>query len=449
MGCRILFLLIATMSIVSLCASAESQRFDSELLSTRYRFAIADNALPDKWYMRGSSVDIDVQAKFSMYSLMGEPVVFCSATWQLVSLGGLNLNDIPPEILKKVELYNVHLELNFFVKDFAGDCDVGVPYPNGSTTASFNVPESPEWEQLFHNTAISLTTTAFRAKEIRWNYSELQAKELLAQIFSNPNQQASIRVLDAYIDLSPIKYYLLEQQQQQYQKIQASLPKHTQSNQEQNDADIFSQIVERAFVEKQIQQVSKKITQSRDTSTSIESAATINHEKKQRLQQQCAGFDMPTASLAQVKLSDDNLSACTAINFEPYRDEQTGLWGLKDHKGGIRVAPKYKHISEFKGNLAIAQLKSERAVEIGPKAFTYTLYGAIDHSGREVIPFTYFRLDLVDDDEHGQVYSASLKSWYEDLCIYETRVKYDLNGIILSPPTALPGKSPFSHCPGG
>lgn len=422
MNYRGLIFFILAVAASSLHADADRQRLDTDILSTNYLFDIPADALPIG-ELTDHYVNISVSAKYSLFSLMGEPVVFCTATWKLESLehnGVSAISDIPPEVLKKVELYNLKLELNFVNgTDAAIACDAGVPYPNGSANPSFNVPASPSWDQLFHTSVAAHTTEAQYIKEINHLFPEKKAKELFVNVIRANNNYPSVRVLNAKIDVSPIKYYLLDQQKDQLQKIQASLPKPTQSNKQLNDTDLFSQVVEKAFVEKQVEQVSKKITQSRNASASTESSARINHEKKQRLQQQCAGFAMPETSLQQFALTDDNLSVCS-YQLEVYRDDNTRLYGYKDQHGNIKIPAKFSKVKKFYKNIALVQ---------HPETWSW---GAIDRAGREVLSLRYIDLKISEDENGVDVIDASIRNDKEGFCdnvtYYRTTARFDLRG---------------------
>lgn len=122
---------------------------------------------PDLAVGKDVKVSLTLLSSISIRPLMGEPVVYCVARWNLDTVTltwrsaegrtfskSLTRRDVPDDVWRKSTL---GLTLRFPVDLKGGDsvavaCDPGVMGPPGGP-ASFNVPGSPSWGDLFYRLA--------------------------------------------------------------------------------------------------------------------------------------------------------------------------------------------------------------------------------------------------------------------------------------------------------
>ncbi|MBT1065451.1 hypothetical protein KJY73_17825 [Bowmanella sp. Y26] len=183
---------------------------------------------------------VDIDAKLAIYTLAGEPVVYCLATWAFKSaktavntIYGKNASNtayprLPQEVENKISLYR--LKLKFHTELTSGnyiECDPGVMGKSASKDISFNVPDSPAWDAVFLNNSLSGHLSGSEAKSYYLR--------LLKQGGISVN--AISEVLEAEINLFPAGNWLNQQKIQAIEDIELA----PATNKNQSDEAIWRQ----------------------------------------------------------------------------------------------------------------------------------------------------------------------------------------------------------------
>ncbi|MFA9460101.1 VWA domain-containing protein [Thiohalorhabdus methylotrophus] len=112
----------------------------------------------------GDGATVNVTAKLKVTTLLGEPIVACSAIWRLVSVtvNGKKYDPagMPADVVQEASLYGVDglFTLGFYGAQPRGydldnhqysiTCDLGAMGPPDGKTVSYNVAGSPDWSDL-------------------------------------------------------------------------------------------------------------------------------------------------------------------------------------------------------------------------------------------------------------------------------------------------------------
>lgn len=166
----------------------------------------------DGWGSEGEGMaSVDINAKLMIYTLWGEPVVYCTANWSfnkaqtdntlVTNIKGVSGN-LPREVLDTIVLYDV--KINFFTSltdNIWVTCDPGYFTKSDDTKLALSMPGSPSWEELFQDNGYDLGGREERAKS---HYLELLETGKISS-------QAQHSVQTAQIDLHRVRKWLAEQ----------------------------------------------------------------------------------------------------------------------------------------------------------------------------------------------------------------------------------------------
>jgi hypothetical protein len=195
----------------------------------------------DGWGTDGEGMaSVDITAKLMVYTLWGEPVVYCTATWgfnkaqtdnTLVTNIRGHAGNLPREAVDKIVLYDV--KLNFFTSltdNIWVTCDPGYFSKSDDPKLAFTMPESPDWGELFQDNGYDMGDRAERARS---HYRELLKSGKISASLPHSVQTAQI-------DLHGVRKWLAEQdlkvvQQEQQQSAERSAERAAAATKAHND----------------------------------------------------------------------------------------------------------------------------------------------------------------------------------------------------------------------
>tara|TARA_R110001583_G_scaffold195356_1_gene372191 strand:- start:37471 stop:39099 length:1629 start_codon:yes stop_codon:yes gene_type:complete len=129
----------------------------------------------DGWEATGEGTAwVDIRAKLLIYTLWGEPVVYCTANWTfkkaqtnnsfVSTIKGVGTY-VPDDIAEKIDLYSVDLKFSSSLfENVWVECDPGIFGASGDPNVSFNIPGSPSWDDLFQSNGFEISDATKRAK---------------------------------------------------------------------------------------------------------------------------------------------------------------------------------------------------------------------------------------------------------------------------------------------
>jgi hypothetical protein len=186
---------------------------------------------------------IDLEGTVKLSILMGEPVVFCNAKWDIetnwlgkhrISFDGEQLGEkLPQSVLDKISLHSVK------IKFYAGaigslhyylNCDLGAFAEANSDKFSFNSSGSPSWDKLFHQGNGRLFA------------SEEQAKQIIKQNFKDNSLDFQPKVIKASINLIAVELWLEKLAQAEKERLrQEKIKQELEKLKKQKAQKIFEQ----------------------------------------------------------------------------------------------------------------------------------------------------------------------------------------------------------------
>jgi hypothetical protein len=155
--------LAALLSAAALCGTAiAASDAGSPRYERRYDTVLSYRLEPNAQVRGFVMVDLKMVAR--VWTQMGEPVVYCSASWKLrnamveFNRGGrwLTAPEMPEAVWNAVDLVDATIGLPIALKNQSFrktslawvPCDIGASNANGDPRGSFNVPGSPDWSRL-------------------------------------------------------------------------------------------------------------------------------------------------------------------------------------------------------------------------------------------------------------------------------------------------------------
>lgn len=187
--------------------------------------------------------DITINYRWSLSSLLGEPILKCQAAWQPIGVyvkrsstsepTYIETKNLPPKVAASIKV--IDLTVNATARSqFAGttfDCNVGIPAAAGKEY-SYNLPTSPDWHE-------ALGYQSFRSKEDNANDNKAKFKKMLT---ADPRWLAmdfEYQVRTILFDLSGVRDWLAEQEEKALAK-KAKGPKAKKGNLEEARAALAS-----------------------------------------------------------------------------------------------------------------------------------------------------------------------------------------------------------------
>ncbi len=335
-------------------------------------------------------VQLKLKAVAKVWTLMGEPVVYCSAAWSLV---GTNLqaeqrnqwhyllpSSTPREVFDGIGLVQATVAFPLYRKGQSYretpvswvPCDLGAMNGNGDPKGSFNVPGSPDWSRFL--------MVRNRHGDRPWNdpAQYLPAAEAKALLASGQyefrageggrlNDGAALRF---EFNLSSVRSWLAEQQAQQ----EADKLAERRRQREEREAIIRRNRAQQpgaaseparaadpfdAMVAELDSEAVTRAERAEKTRISAErSRAAEGHDQRRRAlaHKGCvdtaltAGIDLEAAAL-QAEQAHARCASTVGVTAFVERTSGTSLYGYKRPDGSVLIAPQFEVAQNFSDGL--------------------------------------------------------------------------------------------------
>lgn len=349
------------------------------------------NDLKGGYYFRGdlpdgdgNTADVKIDLAVRLGTLMGEPVVYCTGRWNLISvkIGGKTYNsrDVPAGVWRQVDLIGVNFAFPMWVPisnrvtdhpEYADlPCDPGVFYPSGDKHASFNVPGSPAWDRLLlrqnwnglgYAADWNARTKAASNPESFVSAENAKAwfkggKRRIQFNGQGTNLQALLpsNLISASINLWPVREWVQAQQQQ------AQAKRQEQRRQRQAKTGTGQDPLDQMFAEVDAKESEQQAaSQTAETRNADNAAKQAMEQRRAALKAMQCG-DAPAAnetSLDEVAHQAMQSRAKCDVKLVRYADHS--LAGYKGQDGNVRIAAKFYSARDFNNGLGLACLDYE------------------------------------------------------------------------------------------
>lgn len=310
----------------------------------------------------GSWATIRLNLDARVWTLMGEPVVFCSATWQLGTAqmktprsGGRVFDHIrantPEAAWKRVALTDARFVLPLDRRLGAGRvdtawivCDIGAAHPEGDPRPSFNVPGSPAWNRLLLRGTPGLEGEKMLQRADAWLPAD-EARRFLAEATLRESAH-QLEAVTLKLDLDALR--ALDERVLADEEAR-ELERRRQAQARRRDA---ADPLETMFDEVDAQTLPRRQAQvaERDTQAARQQRERDEARRRELQRQRCAaaqdivpagaGFDAAAAAaLATAQRCGGRLEA--------FRDAASGRWGYRSPAGEPRVEPRWQAVLPF------------------------------------------------------------------------------------------------------
>jgi hypothetical protein len=368
---------------------------DTKRFERRYDLSL--NYLLPRDKVANGSVIVDVKMIAKLWTLMGEPVVYCSASWTLRNANltftrrgesrVLLRQGMPASVWKDVDLIDAKFAIPLVRKRSGSSperawlpCDIGATNANGDPRGSFTVPGSPDWSRLL------LTPERFQNVNRPWddpaNYmTAAEAKAFMKspdtsmETVGRDRDVSNSMVLEMQFNFWSLISWQDDQYAAQEEKrvaeraaerrrvrdmIAAKRPgKAPQTpgdvpKPDNDPLDPFDAMVEE--IETTTVNRDAEVRQSATARESSQTAARQEQRRRQLAARGCLGND--TATLDDLDAAAERAEAghakCSSgADLWAFRDEKTGLYGYSRRDGsGVQIEPRFtsaKHFSEGLG----------------------------------------------------------------------------------------------------
>jgi hypothetical protein len=369
---------------------------DTNRLERRYDLTLSYTLPPDK--VANGHVVVDVKMIAKLWTLMGEPVVYCSASWTLRDVVGTSLvferrgesrrlmrQGMPASVWKDVGLVDATFAIPLVRKRPGSSaekawlpCNIGATNANGDPRGSFTVPGSPDWSRLL------LTPSRFQDTRRPWDDAAnfmtaeeakafLKSPDTSMETVGRDRDVSSTMVLGMQFDF----WSLIGWQDDQYAAQEAkrvaeraaerrriaaiiAAKRPAKSPQAPGDApkpgndllDPFDAMVEE--IETITVNRDAEVRKSATASASSQTAARQEQRRRQLAARGCLAND--TATLDDLGAAADRAEAghakCSSgAGLVAFRDEQTRLYGYKRPDGSVHMEPRFEKAENFSEGL--------------------------------------------------------------------------------------------------
>ncbi len=388
---------------------------DTNRFERRYDLNLSFRLPLDK--VANGQVIVDVKMIAKLWTLMGEPVVYCSASWTLRNANltltrrgesrvFLRDESMPASVWKDVDLIDAKFAIPLVRKPSGSSperawlpCDIGATNANGDPRGSFTVPGSPDWSRLL------LTPERFQNVNRRWNDAAnyMTAAEAKAFLKSPDTSMETVGrnlgVSNSFVLEMQFNFWsLIGWQDDQYAAqeekrvaeraaerrrvrdiIAAKRPaKSPQTPSEatkpgSNLLDPFDAMVE----EIETTEVTRD-AEVRKSATARESSQTAARQAQRRRQlaaRGCHGSDPATLDdlgAAAERAEAGHAKCSSGAGLVAFRDKEAHLYGYKRPDGSVHIEPRFEEAKNFSEGLGLV-----KSTECGKFACYVNAEGAI------------------------------------------------------------------------
>jgi len=400
-----------------LFAPAAHAASDPDTKRFERRYDLTLNYMLPRDKVANGSVIVDVKMIAKLWTLMGEPVVYCSASWTLRNVNltftrrgesrvFLRQEGMPASVWKDVDLIDAKFAIPLVRKRSGSSperawlpCDIGATNANGDPRGSFTVPGSPNWSRLL------LTPERFQNVNRRWddaaNY--MTAAEAKAFLKSPDTSMETIgRDRDfstsVVLEMNFNFWSLIGWQDDQYaaqeekrvaeraaerRRVRDMIAAKRPGKPPQTPGDVpkpgndpldpFDAMVEE--IETTTVNRDAEVRQSATARESSQTAARQEQRRRQLAARGCLGND--TATLDDLDAAAERAEAghakCSSgAGLVAFRDSQGPLYGYKRPDGSVHIEPRFEEAKNFSEGLGLV-----KSTECGKFACYVNAEGAI------------------------------------------------------------------------
>lgn len=326
-------------------------------LERSWRLELAPRLDDGSW----ATVRLDLNAR--VWTLMGEPVVFCTATWKLGTVqlktprSGDRVFDhirsnTPAAAWKRVALTEARFVVPLDRRLGGGRvdtawivCDIGAAYPEGDPRPSFNVPGSPPWGRLLLNRVPGLDGDKALQGADHWLPAD-EARRFLAD--PGTTLRASAHQLDTLrltLDVDALRAFdervLADEEARE-------LERRRQGRRAAAAADPMSAMFDE--VDAEVLPRRQAVARERDDAADRQQAERAEARRQQVERLRCAGardLDSGGASFAAAAAAALATAQRCVGRLEAFRDAASGRWGYRAPSGETRVEPRWQAVLPF------------------------------------------------------------------------------------------------------
>lgn len=387
-----------------LFAPAAHAASDPDTKRFERRYDLTLNYLLPRDKVANGSVIVDVNMIAKLWTLMGEPVVYCSASW---TLRNANLTFtrrgearvlLPPDMptpvwFKDVDLVDAKFAIPLVRKRSGSSperawlpCDIGATNANGDPRGSFTVPGSPDWSRLL------LTPERFQNVNRPWddptNYmTAAEAKAFLKspdtsmETIGRDRDVSNSIVLEMHFNF----WSLIGWQDDQYaaqeekrvaeraaerRRIRDMIAAKRPGKPPQTPGDVPKPGTDPldpfdAMVEEIETTTVNRDAEVRKSTTARESSQTAARQEQRRRQlaaRGCLGNDTATLDdlgAAAERAEAGHAKCSSGAGLVAFRDSQGPLYGYKRPDGSVHIEPRFEYAKNFSEGLGLVKQPDE------------------------------------------------------------------------------------------
>ena len=370
---------------------------DTNRFERRYDLTLNYTLPADK--VANGHVIVDVNMIAKLWTLMGEPVVYCSASWTLRNANltftrrgesrVLLRQGMPASVWKDVDLIDAKFAIPLVRKRSGSSperawlpCDIGATNANGDPRGSFTVPGSPDWSRLLlaPESAQSVTPprddaanymTAAAAKAFLkspdtsmetigrdgayWGHLVLKMNfnfwSLIGWQDDQYAAQEEKRVAERAAERRRVRDMIAAKRPAKSPQTPGDAP--TTGNDPLDPFDAMVEEIETTTVNRD--------AEARKSATARESSKTAARQEQRRRQlaaRGCLGNDTATLAdldAAAVRAESGHAKCSSGAGLVAFRDEQTRLYGYKRPDGSVHMEPRFEKAEDFREGLGLVK----------------------------------------------------------------------------------------------
>lgn len=335
-------------------------------------------------------VVIDLKSAHRVWSLMGEPVAYCTASWSLVNLGMVTLHgkdgqqrplgglQVPPEVLREVGLIDVKMTIPLHERSaprhgaprYYVPCDMGVMNRGGDPAGSFNVPGSPDWKRFALHDRFKILPSP-QHWDFEGNYADVgEAKAMLKAGTSRYEIRNALGgeiparyVLRMAFDFEPVRTWLRAQESAQVAKQREQRQREIRQALAASK-DPFEQMLGEVEATQARQQPAAQTQSTGSTSAAaplteqLQAVAAASAKDRQARRERLAakGCVVEPAAGADLQAAGGKAQAAYARcqdgadALEPFTADR--MLGYRSANGTVRITPRFWRAEPFSDGLA-------------------------------------------------------------------------------------------------
>jgi len=368
------------------------------------RYDLSLNYLLPRDKVANGHVWIDVKMIAKLWTLMGEPVVYCSASWTLRNANltftrrgesrVLLRQGMPASVWKDVDLIDAKFAIPLVRKRSGRSaekawlpCDIGATNANGDPRGSFTVPGSPDWSRLL------LTPTRFQDPSRPWDEAAnfmtaaeakafLRSPDTSMETIGRDRDVSTSMLLEMKFNFWSLIGWQDDQYAAQEEKRVAeraaerrrvrdilaakspakSPPTASDTPMPGNDLlDPFDEMVEE--IETTTVNLDAEVRKSTTARESSQTAARQEQRRRQLAARGCLGND--TATLddfgAAAVRAEEGHAKCSSggAGLVAFLDDQTRLYGYQRPDGSVQIGPRFDSAENFSEGLGLVKQPGE------------------------------------------------------------------------------------------